>query len=128
MYPDIFKRYEADAIEMTMRKIVASKSFKCHIATMGSDICGYMITYVKDYPETAFTLARKSLYIDQVAILDGFRRKGAGQAMVDFAVRMAVYSNIRYIEADHWTINSPAANFFMKNGFTPYREMLMKKI
>jgi ribosomal protein S18 acetylase RimI-like enzyme len=87
-----------------------------------------MITYTRDYPETAFTYSRKSLYIDQIAVLQGFRNKGVGKTLLNFAHNMALYSGLRRIELDHWTSNMPAASFFRKNGFTLYREMLMKEL
>ena len=128
MHPHIFKRHDEAAIEMAMRKIVTTGGCKCYIASDGASICGYMITMVRDYPETAFTFSRKSLYIDQIAVMEGFRNKGVGKILLDYALNMAIYSGLRRIELDHWTSNIPAASFFRKHGFTLYREMLMKEI
>lgn len=128
MYPSIFKRFNETTIEMAMRKLVSNPDTKCHLATFGTDICGYMITYIRNYPETAFTFARQSLYIDQIAILEAYRNKGVATELLNFAEKMAIYSNIRRIELDHWTDNTPAAKFFRKKGFTLYREQLMKEV
>lgn len=125
MYPNIFKRFDEQTVELSMRKIVASPNTKCHIANVGSEICAYMITYVKEYPETAFTYARKSLYIDQIAILEGFRKKGIAKQLLNYIHNMALYSGLRRIEVDHWSNNTPASEFFRKNGYQKYREMLM---
>ncbi|MCC6817977.1 MAG: GNAT family N-acetyltransferase [Bacteroidia bacterium] len=128
MQPHIFKPFDEQAIEMAMRKIVSTPNNKCHIASIGSEICGYMISYIREYPETAFTISRKSLYIDQIAVIAGQRNKGIGKALLKYAYHMAIYANIRRIELDHWTSNSPASQFFKNNGFSLYREMLMKEM
>lgn len=128
MHPQIFKKHEQTAIEMAMRQIVSTKDCKCYLASNGTDICGYMITIIREYPETAFTYARKSLYIDQIAVLEGFRNRGVGKILLDHARHLAIYSGLRRIELDHWSSNTPAATFFRKHGFKLYREMLMKEI
>lgn len=128
MYPHIFKKFDENSIELAMRNIVSMPQSKCHIATLGSQIAGYMITIIREYPETAFTYGRKSLYIDQIAVLQSFRQKGVGKALLDYAYNMALYSGLRRIELDHWSNNTAAAKFFRKNGFNIYREMLKKDI
>lgn len=128
MYPGIFKRFDEAAVEMSMRAVMGSNSCKCFIATYGTEIGGYMITYIREYPETAFTYPRKSLYIDHLAVLGGFRNKGLGKSMMDYAHNLALYSGLRRIEVDHWSANTIAAEFFRKQGYRIYREMLMKEI
>lgn len=128
MYPEIFKPFEMENIELAMRKIVTTKGCKCYIATHIDEICGYVITYIREYPETAFTFSRKSIYIDQLSVVDKFRNTGVGKQLLNHVYNMALYSGIRRIELDHWSANTPAGKFFRKNGFEIYREMLMKEV
>ncbi len=62
--------------------------------------------------------AMPTLYIEDIFIIEDFRRKGVGQSLFDFSVKLAKKRKCGSI--NWWTFNwnTPALNFYKKNKAT----------
>jgi GNAT superfamily N-acetyltransferase len=85
---------------------------------------GYAYAEVVRQPETPCRHAHDMLYLHQIGIREGHRRKGAGAALLA-AVRLDAESRgIELIALDVWTFNEEARAFFACQGFMAYTERM----
>ncbi|MES2557985.1 MAG: GNAT family N-acetyltransferase [Bacteroidota bacterium] len=128
LHPQIFKHYDEARVEAALKKMIVSVNCYAFVALQDGTPIGYMVLLVKEYPESAFTFARETLYIDQIGVLNGYQKTGVGSLMMEHAERLAKGLDINRVELDHWTANTVAAAYFRNRGYTLYREQLFKEI
>jgi ribosomal protein S18 acetylase RimI-like enzyme len=97
------------------------------IAEIDAAPAGYAYAEVVSRPETPWRYAYQTVYLHHIGVLAGYRRQGAGAALLD-AVRAAVESRgITLVTLDTWTFNEDARAFFRRHGFAPYNERLWNR-
>ena len=85
---------------------------------------GYAYAEVVHHAENPWRYAHDMLYLHQIGIRAGHRRKGAGAALLA-AIRLDADSRgIALIALDVWTFNDEARAFFACQGFMPYTERM----
>lgn len=76
------------------------------------------------HPETPWRYACDMLFIHQIGVLEAYRRRGAGAALVG-ALRLEADSRgIELLALEVWTFNKEARAFFLRQGFMPYTETM----
>ncbi|HEX7976225.1 MAG TPA: GNAT family N-acetyltransferase, partial [Anaerolineales bacterium] len=75
-----------------------------------------------------FCYARRSLYVEQIAVQEEYQGRGFGRALIDAAGRLARELGIPKIELDAWAFNKKAQAFFSARGFEKAREIMVLKI
>lgn len=128
MHPAIFKPFDKDAIEEAFNKRLSDAACKAYIAWKDGTPIGYAIFLLKDPDENPFKYKCRSLYIDQVGVLEGYRRTGVGKMLLSKAEELARELSISTVELDHWNTNSAAGSFFERNGYTTFKKYLNKDI
>lgn len=128
LHPEVFKPYDKSSIAPALEKMMANPDCYAFVASLGEIPVGYLVMMVKRIPESAFTFARESLYIDQIGVLNDHRKTGVGSSLLEKAEQFAKELGISRIELDHWTMNTVAATYFRSKGYTLYREQLSKQI
>jgi diamine N-acetyltransferase len=127
LHPKVFKPYDKSSIETALEKMMTNPDCYAFVAKLGEIPVGYLVMMVKRIPESAFTFARESLYIDQIGVLSNYRKTGVGSILLEKAEQFAKELGISRIELDHWTTNTVAAAYFRSKGYTLYREQLSKQ-
>ncbi len=61
--------------------------------------------------------AERALWIWEFGVLEGFRRRGIGTALLEELLRRASASGYRTIGLETQTTNVPAVEFYLRNGF-----------
>lgn len=128
LYPQIFKPYNDVGIEHALKKMIGGLNCYAFVAFQDETPIGYMVLLIKEQPESAFTFARESLYIDQIGVLSEYQKTGVGSLMMERAERLAKELDMNRVELDHWTANTVAADYFRTRGYTMYREQLFKEV
>jgi GNAT superfamily N-acetyltransferase len=94
------------------------------IAEIDRTPVGYAYAEVVHQAENPWRYAHDMLYLHQIGIRAGHRRKGAGAALLA-AIRLDTESRgIELIALDVWTFNDEARAFFACQGFMPYTERM----
>jgi ribosomal protein S18 acetylase RimI-like enzyme len=70
-------------------------------------------------PETARQFAHELIYIHEIGVRPGARRKGIGGLLLDAAKEHAQSLQIPLLTLDTWSFNEDALRFFQKNGLVP---------
>lgn len=128
LHPDIFKPFDKEATVEFIRNVLADDNNYAYVVTDDGETLGYIICCVKEAKENAFHYTIRTLYIDQIGVLQKYRRNGAGDMLMQQAEQLAKELSIARIELDHWSANSVAAAYFRRQGYTLCKERLCKVI
>ncbi|WP_458125899.1 N-acetyltransferase family protein [Paenibacillus sp. Z3-2] len=128
MYPEHFKAYDYDAVNQFFRSIMTNANFQFYVLEQAENVLGYIWFEIKEYNETAFKKAYRSIYIHQLNILKEYKGKGLGKRLMDKVEEIAGLNHIKKIELDYWSRNDQAKGFYEKNGYTQYRELVYKDL
>ena len=104
-----------DKVKMTKEQLIEdgfgrSPFFNCIIALYEGEACGYAFYYF-GYS----TWNGKTLYLEDIMIKSGFRRKGIGQKLFDKIVGIAKKENVTRFDWQVLNWNQPAIDFYKKN-------------
>jgi ribosomal protein S18 acetylase RimI-like enzyme len=80
---------------------------------------GYLVAEIAYRPETARQFAHELIYIHEIGVRPGARRKGIGGLLLDAAKEHAQSLQIPLLTLDTWSFNEDALRFFQKNGLVP---------
>ena len=67
--------------------------------------------------ELGFQEWNNRMRIWELLVKEGFRRKGIGALLVDYAVKLSKKRRVRMLVVETQSCNVPAINFYLKNGF-----------
>ncbi len=67
--------------------------------------------------ELGFQEWNNRMRIWELLVKEGFRRKGIGALLVDYAVKLSKKRGVRMLVVETQSCNVPAINFYLKNGF-----------
>lgn len=128
LHPELFKPFDKALVEPAIANFLADPHCKCYLARTEDTAIGYVLCFVKVLPENAFQYSNKTLYIDQIVVIEKYQRTGAGNKLMLQVESLAASKNIKRIELDHWSLNTVAAAYFKKAGYSICKERLFKQI
>jgi len=105
-----------DDIKLRLKRDICSKNPKIEafLTKFEEKDVGYIILF---FTYSSY-LARSTLYIEDIFVLEGYRNKGIGQKMFDFCVHKAKESNCGRMEWCVYNWNKAAICFYKKNNAT----------
>ncbi|MBD8070660.1 GNAT family N-acetyltransferase [Bacillus sp. PS06] len=127
-YPEYFQEYNYENILAFYQGIINKEEFLFLLLEDFSQPIGYAWVEMKNYPETAFKKEYKSVYVHQISISYNYRNKGYGSILMEEIYSVARSNGINRVELDYWTNNLIAIDFYNKNGFVTYRELVYKEL
>ena len=98
-------------------ELLRGDNYRAFLAYIEDRAVGYVLVSVGKRPASAFNRPRRWLYIDQICVEPGARRRGVGRALVSAVLRHAVETGIDDVEVDTWVFNDHAQAFFASLGF-----------
>ncbi|MCU0357301.1 MAG: GNAT family N-acetyltransferase [Cyclobacteriaceae bacterium] len=67
-----------------------------------------------------------ALEIERIYVLRDFYGSGAGQALLDYAIQLAVHKHVDFVWLGVWERNHRAIRFYEKNGFVTFDQHTFK--
>ncbi len=120
-YPDVFKMPESDDFAKTFfDEMLMDSSVSIFIAEEDGKPVGYILCKLIERPENPFTLAARTLLIDQISVRPSARGKGIGAALMQQAETLAQELGVQRIHLDSWDFNLNAHAFFEHLGFQKF--------
>lgn len=103
-------------IKRRLKKDALSKTpmFEAYLTKLKSRYLGYFIFFMTYSSYQALP----TLYIEDIFVLEEERRKGIGQKIFDFCVKLAKEKGCGRMEWCVYNWNKPAINFYKKNNAT----------
>ncbi|TKH09109.1 GNAT family N-acetyltransferase, partial [Peribacillus simplex] len=128
LYPKYFKEYNYSAMKESFKSLVENNSFVFLVLKEHEEPFGYAWIEIKNYPESAFKNAYKSVYVHQLSIVENQTKKGYGKILMNEVYEIAKKNDIDLIELDYWFENKAAKEFYQKQHFKKYREFAFKQL
>ncbi|MCP8970695.1 GNAT family N-acetyltransferase [Ectobacillus ponti] len=125
LYPDRFKRFAYEPVrDFVMGMMHDPNSVFLLLEDEGP--LGYAWIEFRTYQESLFRKAYQSVYVHQISV--SVQHKGYGSALMNHIYEMARSRGIGRVELDYWCDNSVAKEFYRKQGFVKYRELVYKEV
>ncbi|QTL51885.1 MULTISPECIES: GNAT family N-acetyltransferase [Priestia] len=128
LYPQHFQTYDFHQIHEFFKKVMGNDRFIFLLAEDGGQHVGFAWLEIKQYSETVFKKAYKSIYVHQINIAEHYKNKGFGSSLMKEIYSIARTNDINTIELDYWNDNTIAERFYEKEGFVTYRKMAYKEL
>ena len=123
--PDIFPantlKYDAPALE----KLLLAADRPIFVAEAEGAIAGYCFCVHKVIENTALSVGRQELYIDDLCVDEGHRRMGIAKALYNHTLAYAKTTGCNCVTLHVWNGNDGAIRFYEQMGMTP-RYLMME--
>ncbi|MDO6849102.1 GNAT family N-acetyltransferase [Priestia megaterium] len=128
LYPQYFQTYDFHQVHEFFKKVIENDRFIFLLAEDEGQHVGFAWLEIKQYSETVFKKAYKSIYVHQINIAELHKNKGFGSSLMKEIYSIAREKEITTIELDYWSDNTIAESFYEKEGFVTYRKMVYKEL
>lgn len=116
--PDLFKNEIRTYTEDQFRAWVDSPTHVPLIAEANGEVAGYAFSWVIQYRDHPTYRDFDSFYIDDICVLEKFRRLGIGRALMAHCVEEAKKRGCKNVELGVWSFNKDAIAFYESCGMT----------
>ncbi|MCR9173494.1 MAG: GNAT family N-acetyltransferase [bacterium] len=127
-YPDVFKKYDANAVTAFFKQQLNNVDSYAFLATYEDQLCGYILCIQKERSENPFQFEERYLLVDQIGVLPEFQRMGIAQLLMKEAESLANELGCDSLQLNHWLENENASQFFQDAGFVAYNIQMKKKL
>ena len=114
--PDIFKNEVRTYTEKQFQQWLDSPAHVLLIAEVNGEIAGYAFSWVIPYREHPTYRDFDSFYIDDICVLEKFRRQGIGSALIGRCKAEANRRNCKNIDLNVWSFNQDSIAFYESCG------------
>jgi len=114
--PDLFKNEVRTYTEGVFQKWLNSPTHVLLIAEVGNEIAGYAFSWVIQYRDHPTYRDFDSFYIDDICVLEKFRRMGIGRALIAQCKKEAKRLGCKNIDLGVWSFNKNAIAFYESCG------------
>ncbi|MBE2972993.1 GNAT family N-acetyltransferase [Priestia megaterium] len=128
LYPERFQTYDFQKIHEFFKKVMKDDRFIFLLGEDEGQHVGFAWLEIKQYSETVFKKAYKSIYVHQINMAEPYKNKGFGSSLMKKIYSIAREKEITTIELDYWNDNTIAESFYEKEGFVTYRKMAYKEL
>ena len=114
--PDLFKNEARTYTEELFETWLDSPTHVLVIAEVDEEIAGYSISWVIQYRDHPTYKDFDSFYIDDICVLEKYRRCGIGKALMARCVEEARKRKCKNIDLNVWSFNIDAIAFYESCG------------
>lgn len=114
--PDLFKNQVRTYREDVFQGWLDSPAHIVLIAQVGEEIAGYAISWVIQYRDHPTYRDFDSFYIDDLCVLEKFRRLGIGSALMARCMDEAKGRKCKNVDLNVWSFNADAVAFYESCG------------
>ncbi len=126
--PDIFLPSGSKYTTSQLEEIISNDNTPIFVAEDDNQIIAYAFCVINSIKSSTFMRDMKSLYIDDLCVLDGYRKQGIGGKMLDYVLDFARENGVEQITLNVWQGNEPAISFYKDKGFSPLKTTLELKL
>ena len=125
--PHVFREPDGPArSKRYISAVISDQNTALFVAESDGHIIGLVQAYIQKAPDIPLFVPRRYATIDNIAVLEEFRRSGVGQALVEKVERWAAGKKVSQIELNVWEFNAEAIAFYDKLGYTTSRRTMSR--
>ncbi|MBR5708995.1 MAG: GNAT family N-acetyltransferase [Oscillospiraceae bacterium] len=122
--PEVFKPGFSKELQDYVNDIWNDPDKDILVAELDGVVCGFAVLHYVNRPENPYMFECRYLDIDEFGVAEGFRRRGAGTAMIAFIRALAAEKGYSRVELNMWEFNAGALKFYEAAGFKTYRRYM----
>lgn len=122
--PDIFPAGTLKYDEAALAALLQNASRPIFIADVDGAVAGYCFCVHKVIEDTALSVGRQELYIDDLCVDEGHRRMGIARALYTHALAYAKEIDCNMLTLNVWCGNESAMHFYQQMGMRPRNIMM----
>jgi ribosomal protein S18 acetylase RimI-like enzyme len=126
--PEQFVEPSREAVAAWLSERLMQEGWRALVAESDGRCAGYVLFELIDRPVGTFTAAMRALYIHQIGVDPGVRRRGIGRALVQAVEREAAELGVQQVALDTWSFNTAAQAFFAWCGYEIYNVRLRRRL
>ncbi len=116
-YPDMFNDFIFEDRLLLYENVLKKETSYSIIAFDDKKPVGFIFFIEHLFPSTIFKNDFKSYFIDSMAVIPGYQRKGIGGELLNRIKIFAKKQGINRIDLYVWSLNNKGVNFYSKLGF-----------
>lgn len=117
-YPGVFRPTSAGTLTMAASDTMLTEPNTTTLVVVDDiAVVGYISAEVLLRPETPYRFEQRVLYVHQIVVRRGTKRRGHGRRLMDAMRTAAMDMRISRIELDAWAFNEEARRFFAAEGY-----------
>lgn len=117
--PDIFPAGALKYDEAALLTLLDDASRPIFIAVVDGVVAGYCFCVHKVIEDSALSVGRQELYIDDLCVDENHRRMGLAKALYDHTLAYAKKTGCNMVTLHVWNGNDGAIRFYEQMGMTP---------
>ncbi len=121
--PDIFKPGFCGELQNFALSFIDDEN-KGLLVYDDGDIKGFAMFTMVVKPESAYTLPRRFIHIEEFGVSSKYKRMGVGTALIEQIALFGKQRDFTKIELDVWEFNDEAIEFYEKLGYKPFRRFM----
>ena len=125
--PDIFKGAGAKYTKDELINHLKDEKKPIYVYVENNKIVGHLFLEIREY-ESNVIIPYKSVFVDDLCILDTERGKGIGKALMEFAFEYAKSIGAKDVSLNVWNKNEGELKFYEKLGMNIQRFTLEKSV
>lgn len=117
--PDIFREGARKYDESALRALLADENRPVFAAVEEHRVVGFCFCALREYRGSSVSTDRRELYIDDLCVDEGHRRRGIAAALLRRAQEYARELDCRFLTLNVWNGNGGAMQFYEAMGMRP---------
>lgn len=118
--PDLFKKNNKYNKE-ELRLFIDNKSNPVFVYELDNKVVGHAFCQIKEIKNNNLLENIKTLYIDDICVLENYRRKGIAKELFLYVKEYAKKINCYNITLNVWSFNDRAYKFYIDMGMKPQK-------
>lgn len=126
--PEIYRVSDLEDLRAWMEEYLAKPYHEVLLYERGGEALGYAAMRCGRHEATPFLWGRSYVYVDQLGVAPGARRRGIGRALMEAVHARADELEVDAIELDVRAVNPGARAFYAALGYAPTRLSLRRPL
>lgn len=118
--PDLFKKNNKYTKE-ELKKLINNKLNPIFVYEMNNRVVGHAFCITKEVKDDNLLMDSKTLYIDDICVLEKYRRMGIAKELFEYVKKYAKDNGYYNITLNVWSFNDKAYSFYEKMGMKPQK-------
>lgn len=126
--PDIFIPNQTKYNDCELKELIKNDNKPIFVYEENNKVIAHMFCIIEITKDSHILKDKKELYIDDLCVLDEYRKKGIGTKLYEFGLKYAKDNDFDYLTLNVWEGNNEAIKFYQNLGLSIRNIHMEKKL